>query len=227
MTARALAAQNHILEGVEPAVVSELLAPARHGTYRPGEIIIGPADPGFGLLFVFSGSVKVFFESADGQQVMTKLVAGPGVVACAPGSDGAQLVTALSTAEVLVVRREPFFAALERSHRLTLNVLQIAGRELGEAGRRIRSFAFQSVEERLAELLLSFASQYGRPMADGVRIDLPLTQEELADMLGAARRSVTRSFQRWTRAGALRKRDGRFIVNEQRLRARRALDRAA
>jgi len=216
-----------ILEGVEPAVVDSLLATARRGKFDHGEQIIGQHDPGFGVLFVFSGSVKVCFADADGHQVMLRLVTGPGVAVCPPGLPAAELVTALEPSEVLVVRREAFFAALERSHRLTRNALTCAGAELNEAGQRIRSFAFQGVEERLAELLLSFARLYGRPTAEGARIDLPLTQEELADMLGAARRSVTRSFQRWTRAGALRKRDGRFIVNEQRLRARRAFSRGA
>ncbi len=211
-----------ILEGVEPAIVDSLMATARRGSYSHGQHIIGPHDPGFGLLFVFSGTVKVFFENAEGQQVMVRLVSGPGVVACAPGVPAAELVTAIEPTEALVVRRDPFFAALERSHRLSQNTLRCVGAELSEAGQRIRSFAFQGVEERLADLLMSFVRMYGRPTHEGVCIDLPLTQEELADMLGAARRSVTRSFQRWTRAGALRKRDGRFIVNEQRLRARRA-----
>src|SRR5204863_105855 len=88
-----------ILEGVEPHVVEPLLLRARQGQYAQGEELIRAHDPGFGLLFVFSGSVKVFFTSADGHQVMVRLVHGPGVVACAPGTPANELVTALEPTE--------------------------------------------------------------------------------------------------------------------------------
>jgi len=210
-----------LFDGVEPAVVQGLLARAHRAWHRPGDDVVCPHEPQLGVLAVFSGIAKVFVTSSDGQQVLLRLVAAGEVVVCAPGSLPVERVQALSEVQALLLSRGDFHAALERSPRLTANALRCVSLELAEAHRRIRSLASEGVEERLAQLLHSFMQQYGRPLGDGICIDLPLTQDELADMLGAARRSVTRSFQRWTRCGALRKRDGRFIVDARRLQARR------
>lgn len=218
-TAKDLARTNPLLEGVEPEVTRSLLARARHGCYQAHDPIVQGGDGAFGLLFVFSGSVKSFYSSEDGAQVMVRIVRGPEAIAGCPGAFGTEWVQALEPCEALLVGVGDYQAALARSHRLTLNALQAVGSQLAAASNSIRSFAFRGVEGRLADLLISLAREYGARTHDGVRIELPLTQEELADMLGVARRSVTRSFRRFAESGALSKRDGRFIVREARLAA--------
>ncbi len=212
MSGHLLAQKSPLLDGVEPHVVSALLSNGRCRDYAANEPIVRPPRPGFGLLFVFCGSAKIFYEDPDGRQVLTRLLRAGEVALGCPGDDPHELVEALEPSQAMVVGKAELDAALAASHRLSLNVLRQAGGQLHQLGASVRSFAFCSVEERLAELLSSLAQRYGRKLGHGVRIELPLTQDSLADMLGVGRRSVTRALQPWTQSGALLKKDGRFTL---------------
>ena len=82
------------------------------------------------------------------------------------------------------------------------------------AAQNERALAFNPVETRLAQLLMTYVDMYGLPVEGGTKIRIPLTQEELANSLGVARRSVTRALKRWSEAGILRKAGRHFIVRE-------------
>jgi CRP/FNR family transcriptional regulator len=206
-----------LLEGVEPSVIQSLLSRAQARTCRARELVIREHQSGYGLLFVLSGSINAFFSTAAGGQLMVRIVRGPDVVLNLCGGPSAELAQALEDTHVVVVARADLERALEQSHRLTRNALQCAAVQLATYGHSLRTVAFNDVEGRLAQLLLDCCRLYGEPSDEGTRIDIPLTQESLADMLGVARRSVTRAFQRWMRLGVLKKREGRFVVDEDQL----------
>jgi len=72
-----------------------------------------------------------------------------------------------------------------------------------------RSLAGVRHVDRVRTQLLDLAAEHGRVCRDGVLVDLPLTHDLIADMVGCARETVTRSFEELQRAGFLRRR-GRF-----------------
>jgi CRP-like cAMP-binding protein len=63
--------------------------------------------------------------------------------------------------------------------------------------------AYENVEERLAHILLSLGQRYGVHEQDGLRIDLPLSQQDLAEMVGASRQMVNRELRKLAEKGLI------------------------
>jgi len=79
--------------------------------------------------------------------------------------------------------------------------------------------AYESVEERLAHVLLSLRRRHGVREGSNVRIDLPLSQQDLADMIGASRQAVNLKLQKLAKKGLIRVKRSRItILNDERLR---------
>ena len=75
----------------------------------------------------------------------------------------------------------------------------------------LADLVFSDVPGRVAKALLDLSTRFGQPVEDGVRVAHDLTQEELAQLIGASRETVNKALADFTARGWLR-RDGRAIV---------------
>jgi CRP-like cAMP-binding protein len=96
---------------------------------------------------------------------------------------------------VQVVSADEFEAFLEQSPRAAVVLLRTLTRRLRDASRTQMEFGSYDTVARVARRLDELATEHGEPTADGVRIALPLTQEELAGWVGASRESVARALR--------------------------------
>ena len=71
---------------------------------------------------------------------------------------------------------------------------------------------FLNLPLRLAKKLLSLSRAYGDEVADGIRIDLKLSQEEWGDLVGTTRESINKQLRQWTEAGIVRIDDGYLVI---------------
>jgi CRP-like cAMP-binding protein len=84
---------------------------------------------------------------------------------------------------------------------------------------RMADLAYESIEERLAHVLLSLGQRHGIREEENLRIDLPLSQRDLADMIGASRQAVNLELQKLTEKGLVHVERCRVIIlDEQGLR---------
>ncbi len=82
------------------------------------------------------------------------------------------------------------------------------------AAQHERALAFLPVRPRLANLLLTYVRMYGVPVDGGLGIRVKLSQAELANGLGVARRSIARTLTQWVRDGLLRKAGTSYVVRD-------------
>lgn len=213
MTATELA--HPIFAGVEQAVQHTLTTAGTVQRFAAGDELLTEDDDDTAFFVLLSGSVKVLYRNPDGYQVVVKLLAAPAVfgeMECLAGIPYLESVAALETAQALVIPRDAFLAALDTSHRLTRNLLGDVSARLCIAAQNERALAFNPVETRLASLLLTYLDMYGLPVEQGSKIRIPLTQDDLANALGVARRSITRVVTRWLKDRVLIKERGHFII---------------
>jgi CRP-like cAMP-binding protein len=102
---------------------------------------------------------------------------------------------AIEPVVVQVVSAEEFEGFLERSPRAAVVLLRTLIRRLRDASRTQMEFGSYDTVARVARRLDELMAEHGEVTADGVRIDLPLTQEELAGWVGASRESVARALR--------------------------------
>jgi CRP-like cAMP-binding protein len=94
-------------------------------------------------------------------------------------------------------------AAVRRSHhpRLAVTAMHTIGQRLEEAHTRIREMSTEEVERRVAHAVLRLANQAGKAEGSGVRIDFPISRQDIAEMTGTTLHTVSRILSAWESKG--------------------------
>jgi CRP/FNR family cyclic AMP-dependent transcriptional regulator len=174
----------------------------RAGTDTPVMML---EQPGESVYVVMSGTVRVQAEQANGRLVVLAFLgAGDTVGEMAPLDQTGRSATVVTVepCTFLWLDRTTFTAYLETVPRLTLNLVRILSRRLRLANERIQSLATLDVQGRVASQLTALATAYGEPTPDGaILIPLRMTQDDLADIIGASRERVNHFFVVFRRRG--------------------------
>jgi CRP/FNR family transcriptional regulator/CRP/FNR family cyclic AMP-dependent transcriptional regulator len=188
-------AQVPLFAGLDHESLRELTASMRRRAFRPGEIIFHRDDPGQVLYVIREGKVKIFITSPDGQEV-SLAVFGPadyfGELALLDGQPRSASAVALEAVEAICLQRTDFINAVMHYPRIAIQVMNVLSRRLRQTDTMIEDLLFLDVHGRVAKKLLDLAELHGVRTPEGVRIDLRLTQGELAAMVGASRESVNK-----------------------------------
>jgi CRP-like cAMP-binding protein len=159
-------------------------------------------DPADHVYFLIEGQVKIYRKQPSGRRV-TMAILQPGEVFGGLNTHPAfeQEAEALEPSTIYALPAEDFRALLERKPGLALQVMRRLGRRTQLLERKIASLVFKDVPTRLAETLLELAENLGQPCTHGFALDLVLTQQELADLIGATRQIVNATLKQWQEQG--------------------------
>jgi len=161
-----------------------------------GEIIFREGDDPGGVAALLSGQVKVSVSGAGGREVVLRF-SGPGdllgELAAIAGNARSATVAAVDEVELIAVRADDFRRFVLEHPRVAPLVFDHLAALLAEADRQRIDFATRDVTGRIAGRLVELAESVGEPETGGIRIELPLSQEELAAWSGASREAVARS----------------------------------
>ena len=187
----------------------DFTAQARPRVFPPGVALCTEGEPTTHVFVLLSGWVRVFTVTRDGRHVLEALRGGGDIVGEIAGQvTGYRTATvqAIGTVRTLIVGAREFGEFLDghpgaaRAHRRAMAELQRAANE------QQRNHTLFSGPQRLAGLLLDLAER--QDDAGGGAAALPLSQEELASLIGASRSTVTRALHAW--------RDRHIIGTDQR-----------
>jgi CRP/FNR family transcriptional regulator, cyclic AMP receptor protein len=163
--------------------------------YPPGAVLFVEGQAPRGVYIICSGRVKLSTTSRDGKTLILR-IAGPGEVlglhATVSGKPYELTGETLQPCQLDFVRREDFLRFLEHHGDACLNAAQHLSQNCQSAYEMIRSLGLShSVSEKMARLLLEWATD-GEATKDGIRIKISLTHEEIAQLIGTSRETVTR-----------------------------------
>lgn len=206
-----------LLEGIGDAGIADVLRHSVEQTFAPGEFLAREGELANFYWILCTGSARVFHTSADGCEVTANLIGAPagyGELEVLHHRAYLQSCMAIEMVAALAMPLATFLRLLEEHPSFMKNVLLDTSGRFLIAAQQARALAFLSVPERLVHLLLSYARLYGEPVDDGVLLRTRLSQEQLANGLGVARKSVVRAFQQWTRAGIIQRRGHNYVVRD-------------
>ena len=202
---------------LEPADREALTQSVSRKRFRRGDIIFQKEDPAQSLFIIEKGSVRIFFPGAQGAD-LTLAVLGPGdffgdlsLLDGRPRSAGA---AALADTNLLILERSDFMALLLSRPEAATAVLARVAQRLRDTNETASDLAFLDVAGRLAKKLLDLAAGNGVPRRDGILLDIPLTQEELANMIGVTRESVNRNLSLFRRLGMIASEGRRLVLRD-------------
>ncbi|MCL6638522.1 MAG: Crp/Fnr family transcriptional regulator [Firmicutes bacterium] len=186
--------------------LAEIAAVAIERRYQKGRIIFMEGEPGEAIYFLKSGLIKVTKQDEDGREHILHYVNPGDVFAEVVLFDaGGYPATAevLEDAEVGMIRNKDMDRVLVKNPVMALELLKIMARRLRNAQQQIMELALKDTTRRLAGLLLKLAGDHGVEKSGGVQISLPLTNQELASMVGTSRETVNRILSEFRRKKAV------------------------
>jgi CRP-like cAMP-binding protein len=210
-----------VFSGLGLQAARDVVSSSEERWFKRRQPLFRQGDPLTGLFLVRVGSVKLSQLGPNGQEFIMRLAGAGDLIAAVAAFDHTELfpvgATALnevaalfwerSAARRLAGRHLAFAAALTREISRQAQGLQM----------RLREVATERVPQRLARVLLRLAEQAGVPRQDGVRIDIPLTRQDLAQMTGTTLYTVSRLLSEWTERGIVRTGRARVTLRSLRL----------
>ncbi len=182
--------------------------------YRRGDTIFVKDDPGESMFIVEDGAVRIYVPGTQGAD-LTLAMMRPGEffgdLSLLDGRPRSASAEAARKTVLLTLEREDLTERVESRPKAALAILRVIAERLRETDQMASDLAFLDVSGRLARRLLDLAASNGREREDGVLINVTITQEELANMIGVTRESVNRNLGMFRRLGLI-SRDGRRIV---------------
>lgn len=175
--------------------IRELMMVVKRRTFRSGEAIFHRDDPGQVLYVIKEGKVKICLISPDGQE-MTLTVFGKGECfgefSLLDGLPRSADAIALERVECYTLQRDDFHRAILKTPQIAIQVLEVLSKRLRTTNDMVEDLIFLDVYGRVAKKLLELAETHGVKVEDGTLIEVRLTQQELASMVGASRESVNK-----------------------------------
>jgi len=146
-----------------------------------------------GIYIVLKGVLKVYKEGIDGKEQIIRFAKPYDLIAFRSVLSGESACTTAKTLDdctLAYIPQETLFFLVKHNGQFSLELLQLACRELGEANEYITDIAQKTVRERLAEILVHLKDSFGLDITN--ELQLSLTREELANIVGTATESVIR-----------------------------------
>lgn len=195
-TLRAALAGMPLFRDLGASDLTALEATVRTRRYRRSEVIFHQGDPGDGLHIILAGRVKISTQSETGvEAILATLRPGEffGALALLDGAPRSASATAVEATETLILPRQRFRQLVDEVPEIRDHVFAQLAHELRRLTTHVEELHFLDIAGRLAARLARMAEEQGR-LADGgqVRLDGPITQGELAAMVGSTRQSVNK-----------------------------------
>ena len=195
----------------------EVLRPAvRLRRFNRGVYLFREGDPGSHLYMVTRGQVKIGSVGEGGGEVVFA-IAGPGEIfgelsLFDPEGERSADAEALEPTECIIVGKAPLIRVLTAQPKLMLRIIGVLSMYVRRKDASIGESAFLDIPGRVASKLVELADTRGRATADGVVIEMPLSQRTLAGMVGASRENVNRALRRFAGLGYIRQGRGFITV---------------
>lgn len=207
MTAKRQTQGMDFLDQLTPAARQRLfeLAHVRH--YARGQLIFRPGSPGENIYILQQGRIKIFSLSPAGRSAILWF--------CLPGDlfgltelprprPREVYAEACNDIEVLTLSNQVFKQFLAQYPEAMLSIIDLLSCRLRGLGSMILNLSSDDVQTRLVKLIVRLAARYGRPIPPkSFLLDVPLTHQEIAEMIGTSRQTVTSLLSQFKRSGVI------------------------
>lgn len=200
-----------LFEGLQPSDLAELASRANERKFASGSVIFLEGDPGDVAYIILSGCVEITLSDVDGNQLVLHRALPEGYfgeMALLDGQPRSATATAAEDSVLLTISRQALLAFLKSKPEAALLMLRLTSERLRSADQKIKALGFQTVAGRLAQCILDLA-EANREGPISIRHD------QLADMVGSRRPTVTTLLNQWQELGYIRTARGRISVVER------------
>jgi CRP/FNR family cyclic AMP-dependent transcriptional regulator len=181
---------------------------------RRRQVIYLPGDPGQAVFFVNGGRVKISKVTRDGKE-LTLAYRGPGEVfgelVMIDGGPREEMAEAMENALITELERGEFERLVQKEGLIGYRLAKTIAQRRRDVENKIEQLIFKDVNAKLAELLLRLATEYGIEDSRGTLVSLKITHQEMANLIGSTRETVSLTLSQFKRKGLIQT-DGRKVI---------------
>ena len=185
--------------------------------FDPDQMIFSRGDPGREMFLVIDGRIRLSVLTNDGRELSFDR-AGPGHVfgeiATLDGGERTAGATAMSRVQALSLPQKALMELIENNPKVAVAAIRFLCQRLRETDQKLEAIALHRIEVRLARLMLSAIKLQAAPPKDGkVKLDLDMSQGELALLIGASRPKVNIALAMLEEMGAITKSGSAYLCD--------------
>ncbi len=193
-----------LFESLNDDELSALSQVALPRVFPKDRVVIMAEDEGDTLFVIARGQVKVSIVSEDGREVILSILGEGnffGEMSLLDGHPRSANVTTMHETELLMVRRADFLRLIQNIPQIAIKLLSVLATRLRKTDRKIEGLALSDVTGRITQTLLQLAEEQGTPTPEGVLVRNRPTHQDLANMSGTTRETVSRILKRLENQG--------------------------
>ncbi|RMH45135.1 MAG: Crp/Fnr family transcriptional regulator [Deltaproteobacteria bacterium] len=183
-----------LLAELGPEVLARLADLVDVREVRRRDVVYLPGDPGDAVFFVNGGRIKISKVTRDGK-ALTLSYCGPsemfGETCLVDGGPRAEMAEAMDNSMITEIPRPDFERLIRDNAQLGYQMVRILAGRRRDIEDKLEALVFRDVTSKLAELLLNLAEEYGVEDARGTLVQLKITHQELANLIGSTRETVS------------------------------------
>lgn len=198
------------IRDLSDAVVQEIADCISLKTVAPGQCIFLKGDPGKGLYAIASGRVKATSISEEGKEIILNTFGSGdvfGEIALLEGGTRSANATAVVDSTLAFLSRGDFLRVLEAHPASAISLLKVVADRLRRTTEQLEERAFADFEVRLARALIKM-----RVTGGGAQPIVPMTQQQLGDVIGLSREGTNRLLRSWERRKVVSLRPGHITI---------------
>lgn len=211
-----------LFDGLAPSEMEEMERRASMQEVKRRQPLYVPGDPSSNVYVLKRGRVKIANTDASGKEITFEILEPGEVFGELEALDGLPRATAaeaLDDALICAIPRDAFTHYLATHPAITVELTKLIGLRLRKIQSRVEDLVFRDVPARLAHLLMELGKSAGEAAAGGTRITAKLTHQDMANLIGCSRETVSATLGQFRDQGLIHM-DGRTmtIVNQKELR---------
>jgi CRP-like cAMP-binding protein len=193
-----------LLADLPALLIEQLCQSSTLREFQRGAVLFTQGEKAEVVYAVLSGQFRLVQHTLEGQDVAMSVFASGDLIGMVAVVGDEEYPGSCESADDAVVLAMPgiVFRDMMRQHALIgVKMVQLLVQRLHEAHDHIRELAAERVERRLARTVLRLAKKVGVKTAQGIRLDMPLSRQDLAELCGTTLYTVSRILSKWQRDG--------------------------
>jgi CRP-like cAMP-binding protein len=186
--------------------LSKIALLGKRKSFEKDSVILLENDSGSALFVIISGKVKVSRVSDDGREVILSILTDSdffGEMAILDGLSRSANVTAIEDVEIFMIQRSDFLDLLYNHPEVSIALMQELTKRLRAADMKIKSLSLKDAEGKVATVILQLADDIGRIKQGVVEIEKLPFQQDLANMAGTSRETISRTIHQFAKKGLI------------------------
>ncbi len=183
--------------------------------FKKNQIILHEENTNNFMYMIVEGEAKVVQSTDAGKEIMVTMhQTGDffGELSLIDGKTAPAAVLATKDSIIAIISKHDFYSLLFNQNKVLNNLLRILCARIRETMKKVQILNFNNAAQRIKMLFLMLSENYGEKTNDGTILKVRLIHQDIADMTGLTRETVSRILHRWVKNGEIRILKNKFIL---------------